>query len=136
MPTCCLNFSRRWSWVSTALLAWAAALSCPGVIHTVGGVLQVGMSPLVGNREGVSELTGWEWPGGPSQHVGKHGALAALVLVGHATGAFNEMTALGAQIFFWARLAYLVIYIGGIPWARTALYVSVIGMVLIFAQLV
>ena len=62
---------------------------------------------------------------------------AALVLVGHATAAFNEMTALGAQVFFWARLAYLVIYIGGIPWARTALYViSVIGMVLIFAQLV
>ena len=47
------------------------------------------------------------------------------------------MTALGAQIFFWARLAYLVIYISGIPWARTALYViSVIGMVLIVAQLV
>ena len=47
------------------------------------------------------------------------------------------MTALGAQIFFWARLAYLLIYIGGIPWARTVLYViSVIGMVLIIAQLV
>ena len=42
------------------LLAWAAALTVvQALIHTVGGVLQVGMSPLVGNREGVSELTGW-----------------------------------------------------------------------------
>ena len=62
---------------------------------------------------------------------------AALVLVGHTTGAFNEMTALGEQIFFLARLACLVIYIVGIPWALTALYViSMIGIVLIFAQLV
>ena len=122
------------------LLAWAAALTVvQALIHTVGGVLQVGMSPLVGNREGVSELTGWAGRAGRAHRnmLENMVPFAALVLVGHATGALNEMTALGAQIFFWARLAYLVIYIGGIPWARTALYViSVIGMVLIFAQLV
>ena len=94
------------------------------------------MSPLVGNREGVSELSGWA--GRAHRNMSENMVpFAALVLVGHATGAFNEMTALGAQIFFCSRLAYLVIYIGDIPWARTALYViSVIGMVLIFAQLV
>lgn len=27
---------------------------------------------------------------------------------------------LGAQIFFWARMAYAGLYIGGIAWARTA----------------
>ena len=99
-------------------------------------MLEVGIMPLVGNREGVSELSyraGWAHRNMLENMV----PFAALVLVGHATGAFNEMTALGAQIFFWARLAYLVIYIGGIPWARTALYmIAVIGMVLIFAQLV
>ena len=49
------------------LLAWAAALTVvQALIHTVGGVLQVGMSPLVGNREGVSDFpAGPVGPGGP-----------------------------------------------------------------------
>jgi uncharacterized MAPEG superfamily protein len=42
---------------------------------------------------------------------------------------------LGAQLFFWARLAYAFVYIAGIPWVRTAVWlVSVIGLVLIFVQ--
>jgi len=46
------------------------------------------------------------------------------------------MTALGAQLFFWARLAYAAIYIAGIPWARTAAFVvSAAGLVLILIQL-
>jgi uncharacterized MAPEG superfamily protein len=43
---------------------------------------------------------------------------------------------LGAQIFLWARVAYAVIYLAGIPWLRTLTWtVSVIGLVLIFLQL-
>ena len=44
---------------------------------------------------------------------------------------------LGAQIFFWARLAYAIIYVAGIPWLRTGVWaVSVVGMILIFLQLI
>ena len=122
------------------LLVWAAALTVvQALIFVVGGVLQVGLPPLVGNREGVGELTGWAGRAGRAHRdmLENMVPFAALVLVGQATGAFNEMTALGAQIFFWAQLAYLVIYFGGIPWARTAVWlISVIGMVLIFAQLI
>jgi uncharacterized MAPEG superfamily protein len=47
------------------------------------------------------------------------------------------MTLLGAQIFFWARVVYAAVYLAGIPWVRTAVWaVSVIGMLLIFRQLV
>jgi uncharacterized MAPEG superfamily protein len=43
---------------------------------------------------------------------------------------------LGAQLFFWARLAYAFVYLAGIPWLRTAVWtVSVIGLILIFVQL-
>ena len=122
------------------VLAWAAALKViKALIHTVGGVLQVGMSPLTGNREGVSELPGWAGRPGRAHRNMLEDMLpfAALILVGHATSAFNEITALSAQISFWVRRAYLVIHFGGIPWVRTALYViSVISMVLICAQLV
>ena len=42
------------------------------------------------------------------------------------------MTALGAQLFFWCRLAHAVVYIAGIPYLRTlAWLVSVVGMVMI-----
>jgi uncharacterized MAPEG superfamily protein len=51
-------------------------------------------------------------------------------------GKTKAMTALGAQLFFWARLAYAIVYLAGVPWARTGVWlVSVIGLILIFAQL-
>ena len=62
---------------------------------------------------------------------------AALVLVAVAAGRTNAMTLLGAQLFFWARLAYAVVYLIGIPWLRTGVWaVSVVGLALIFLQLV
>lgn len=62
---------------------------------------------------------------------------AALVLVVQITGRASETTALGAQLFFWARLAYAIVYLVGIPWVRTGVWaVSLAGLILIFLQLV
>ena len=59
-----------------------------------------------------------------------------LVLVAHVSGKANAMTALGATIFFWARLAYAVVYTAGIKVVRTAIFfVGVAGMLLILLQL-
>ena len=61
---------------------------------------------------------------------------AALVLIAAVAGKANAMTAMGAAIFFWGRVAYAVIYVAGIAWLRTAAwFVSVIGMVLIAIEL-
>ena len=61
----------------------------------------------------------------------------ALALVAHATGKADATALLGAQLFFWARLAYALIYVAGIPWLRTGAWaVSVVGMALIFVQLI
>jgi len=52
-------------------------------------------------------------------------------------GKTNDTTLLGAQIFFWARLAYAVIFVAGIIWVRTAAWaVSMAGLIVIFAQIV
>ncbi len=46
------------------------------------------------------------------------------------------MTVLGAELFFWGRFAYALIYLAGWPWLRTlAWFVSVVGMVLMAVQL-
>ena len=61
---------------------------------------------------------------------------AILVLTAKAVGVSNGMTLLGAQLFFWGRVAHAALYIAGIPWARTAAWgVSVVGLALIFWQL-
>ncbi len=62
---------------------------------------------------------------------------AILVLVALLTGALNEMTALGARLFFWARIAQTLVHIAGIAWARTLFFViGWAGNLLIFMQIV
>ena len=60
----------------------------------------------------------------------------ALVLVASVGGVTNPQVELGARIFFWARIAYIPIYMVGIPVARTGVWaISIIGMGLIFASI-
>ena len=45
----------------------------------------------------------------------------------------NAHTALGAQIYFWARLVYVPVYAAGISYLRTTVWsVSIIGLVMVF----
>ncbi|WP_371397758.1 MAPEG family protein [Fretibacter rubidus] len=61
---------------------------------------------------------------------------APLVLAAAHLGAFNAMTALGAALFFWARVAFAPLYWFGVPWVRTLVwFVSIIGIILIFLQI-
>ncbi len=121
-------------------LIWSAALTLIlAAIAVSGATLQVGLPRLAGNREGMPELTGWA---GRAQRAHRNMLenlvlFAILVLAAKAVGVRNDITLLGAQLFFWGRLAHAVIYLIGIPWARTAAWaVSVVGLILIFWQLV
>ena len=61
---------------------------------------------------------------------------APLVLITHVTESSNSMTLLGAQIFFYARVAHAVIYLAGWPMVRPlAWFTSVVGMGMIAWQL-
>ncbi|MGA8049745.1 MAG: MAPEG family protein [Burkholderiales bacterium] len=122
------------------LLVWAVLLAFVQVVVAVqGAMMQVGLPALVGNREKFPELTGWAGRASRAQRnmVENLVLFAALVLVAVVADKTNAMTLLGAQIFFWARVGYAVVYLVGIPWLRTGVWtVSVIGLALIFAQLV
>lgn len=104
------------------------------LIAATGANQQVGLPTLAGNREGLSELKGWAGRA-KRAHLNMVENLvlfAALVLIAAASGKANATTAMGAAVFFWARLAYAVIYLIGVPWLRTlAWFVSVIGMAMI-----
>jgi uncharacterized MAPEG superfamily protein len=61
---------------------------------------------------------------------------AILVLVAQVSGKANVTTALGATIFFWARVAHAAVYIAGIKYLRTLVFAfATFGAVLILAQL-
>lgn len=123
-----------------SLLVWSVLLMfVQMLVAAQGATIQVGLPRLAGNREDIPVATGWVGRA-KRAHLNMLENIvlfAALVLVAHAAGKSNAMTVLGAQLFFWGRLAYAVIYVAGIPWLRTAVWlVSVVGMALIFLQLV
>jgi uncharacterized MAPEG superfamily protein len=122
------------------LLLWSVVLTVVQMLVAAQAAFnKVGLMALVGNREGLPALTGW---GGRATRAHRNMLenlvlFAALVLVAVAAGKTNDMTLLGAQLFFWARLAYAAIYVAGIIWVRTAAWaVSMAGLIVIFAQLV
>jgi uncharacterized MAPEG superfamily protein len=87
--------------------------------------------PFVGNRENLPAFEGWA---GRAQRAHRNmleslTIFAALVLVAQVAGKSNATTALGAQLFFWSRLAYSPVYVIGIPWLRTGVWgVSFAGL--------
>ena len=104
------------------------------LIAACGANTRVGLPTLAGNREGLPDMVGWAGRARRA-HLNTIENLvlfAALVLIAAVAGKANATTAMGAMIFFWARLAYAVIYLIGIPWLRTlAWFVSVIGLAMI-----
>ena len=126
--------------IELKMLVWCVLLTIAQVVvAAIGAMGQVGLSPLAGNREGLPELTGWA---GRAQRAHRNMLenlvlFAVLVLVAQIAGKTNATTALGAQIFFWARVAYVPVYVAGIPWVRTGVFaVSLIGLFMILLQLV
>jgi uncharacterized MAPEG superfamily protein len=120
-------------------LTWAVALTVVQMLIAVSGAtLQLGLPTLAGNREGLPPFTGWVGRAYRAHHNMLENLVlfAALVLIAAISNKTNATTLLGAQIFVWARVAYAVIYLAGIPWLRTLAWtVSVIGLILIFCQL-
>jgi uncharacterized MAPEG superfamily protein len=122
------------------LLVWASVLAlAQALVAVLGAMLQVGLATLAGNREGMPEITGW---GGRAARAHRNMLenlvlFAVLVLAAVAAGRTNATTLLGAQIFLFARLAYALVYLAGIPWLRTGAWaVSVAGLAMIFVQLI
>jgi len=122
------------------LLLWTLVLTFVEVLVAVlAAQAQVGLGMLAGNREGLPTLTGFA---GRSRRAHRNmleslPLFIGLVLIAQIAGKASEATLLGAQLFFWGRLAHWLLYIIGIPWLRTiAWLVSVIGLIVIFGQLV
>ena len=121
-------------------LVWAVALTIVQVlVASSGAMIQIPLPVLAGNREAALDARGWV---GRAQRAHRNMLeslvlFAALVLVAHVSGRANATTALGAAMFFYARLAYAAIYWFGIAWVRTVAWsLAMVGLVLILLQLI
>jgi uncharacterized MAPEG superfamily protein len=120
-------------------LSWSVLLAIVHMLVTVTALfLHSGMMVTAGNRANLPELPGWGGRAGrANDNMAQNLVLfAAAVLAVAVTGTTNATTLLGAQLFFWARVAYAVCYLGGLPWLRTGSWlVSIAGILMIVWQL-
>ncbi len=122
-----------------SMLVWSAVLTVVLFVpYIVARFVYWGIADTVGYPEAPPALPRWA-ERAKRAHVNMAENLApfaALVLVAHVTQSANATTAMGATIFFWARLIHAIVLIAGMPWVRTiAFVVSIIGEILILSQI-
>lgn len=120
----------------TLTAAMAAVLWIPNV---VGIVSQHGFVLPADFRDAPEKpLTGWAQRA-KRVHLNMVENLAhfaVLVIVAHVAGAANDVTALWAQIYFWARVAHAVVFYAGIPYLRTVAFtIGFIAEIIILVQI-
>ena len=105
------------------------------VVVVVGGAIRnqewtaEGRQIGLGNRDNLKDATPM---GGRAERAAKNSIEAAvffvpLALIANAAGLDTEAM-LGAQIAFWARIAYVPIYIAGVKYLRSLIWiVGVVG---------
>ena len=121
---------------ASALLTWIMIITASGLRAMAAG--KNTMAVAVGNRDNLpppSPLAG------RADRAAKNMLenlllFAVLVLAAHIAGVLGPRVALGAQIFFWARLVYWFVYLAGIAYLRTAVWaVGLAGLAIIFSAL-
>jgi len=123
-----------WSLVWTALLALLMpTVYVVGRMQTPGG-----MEWALGNRAQPFAVPQWAARAerAHANLVENLGPFIILVLAAHVSGKANGWTAVGAQVFFWSRVAHAIVYTAGMIGVRTAVFfVGTIGELLILMQL-
>jgi len=126
--------------VELNLIVWSVALCVLQML--ISAILihsQVGFAAMIGNREDFPALKGAAGRARRAHEnmVANLVLFASLMLVVAITGKSNAMTALGAQLFFWGRLIYAIVYLLGIIWARTIVWaISLVGLFIIFFEVI
>lgn len=127
--------------IELQMLAWAVALGLAHVLVAAALMTrQRGLKWNAGARDGTAvPLTGVAARVDRALHnfLETFPFFAAAVLAVVLAQRTSADTVLGAQLYFWARLAYVPVYAAGIPYLRTAIWaVAFWGIVkLLFALL-
>lgn len=125
--------------VELTMLALSVALLFVLIlIQSTAGTLAQGAKVMAGHRDDMTPPTAWQ--ARTKRLVDNHreglALCTPLVLIAAVMGVSTETTVLGAQLFFFSRVAHAVIYLAGWPWIRPiAWLVGIVGTVMIFVAL-
>jgi len=126
--------------VDLQMLVWTAILCILQAFpYTLALIAKVGLVRAASYPQpGVESLPEWAQRNRRAHLnlVENIAPFAIVVLVAHAMGAANETTALGAVVFFFARLVMVIGHTLAIPFLRTlAWFTSLAGIVVILTQI-
>lgn len=120
-------------WLSTAL----------GLVHIVLVVIFSGLAGRTGWAIGPRDAAappfgtiGGRLERGLKNFVETFAFFAAAVLLAQTLGKHSPMSVRGAQLYFWARVAYIPVYAIGIPGLRTLVWLaSFAGIVMVLQSI-
>ncbi len=109
------------------------------LIQATSGTLVQGLMNLAGPRDSLPPKGVFQARAGRTVDNHREGLIlfAPLVLVAAVSGVSNELTVLGAQLFFYSRVVHAAVYLAGVPAIRPAVWaVGIVGTAMIFYSLV
>ena len=115
------------------MLAWAVVLGLAQVL--INGMLTTGsfgVKYALSPRDEQKQLTGVpaRLERAFANYMQTFPFFTAAVAVTNAVGQHNDWTVYGAELYFWARLAYVPLYAAGVPVARSvAFLLATLGIV-------
>jgi uncharacterized MAPEG superfamily protein len=126
--------------VEMQMLVWSVVLGLIQIaLATTATLGQRGLSWMASPRDGEPVvLTGMagRLDRATANFLATFVFFAAVVLTGYVLQRHTSTTALGAQLYFWARVVYVPVYALGIPYLRTLIWtVSIVGIVMLLCAL-
>lgn len=125
--------------VEMTMLAYAVGLLFVLVfIQALAGIRAQGAVPLANSRDELPPPSGFH--ARMKRVVDNHREgltmFAPLVLIAAVVGVSNGTTVLGAQLFFYSRVAHAVLYVFGVPMVRPLAWaVGFVGTAMMFVAL-
>jgi uncharacterized MAPEG superfamily protein len=108
------------------------------LIQAISGTLSQGLMNLANSRDNLPPKGVFQARAGRTVDNHREGLtlFAPLVLIAAVSGISTELTVLGAQLFFYSRVAHAAIYLAGVPFVRPAVWtVGIVGIAMIFYSL-
>ena len=122
----------------TMLVYSAALLLVLVIIQATAGVMAQGVPAMAGNRDGLPEPKPFQ--ARTKRLVDNHREgltlIAPMILVAALAHVSNASTVLGAQLFFYSRVAHAALYLLGVPWIRPLAWgVGLAGTIMVLVPL-
>lgn len=126
--------------IELRMLGWSVLLGLVYVLASgIATTAQRGLRYGAGARDDEHPLTGMAGRTHRAlrNFLETYPLFVAAVLVARISGRVGETTAVGAQLYVWARLVYLPLYVLGVPFIRSLAWLAAVaGLVLVLVGLV